>query len=195
MDDAELVRRIKKGELQYLTPLIERHYASIEKYCYWKVGKVEEAQDLTQETFYRFCRNFEQYNHAGKCRAYLYTIARHLCCDYLQDKRMLSMEEVTEGQCGQTLSMEEKIDNELLIYQLVNDLPTEQREALYLRFCMDLTFREIAEITGTNIWVVQYRVKRGLNVLRKRWERKEKNEETTKEPHPRNAEKVSCSSH
>lgn len=195
MDDAELIRRIQQGELQYLTPLIERHYASIEKYCYWKIGNAEEAQDLTQETFYRFCRNFEQYAHTGKFRAYLYTIARHICYDHYQNKRMLSLEEVTEGQCGPAPSMEEKIDSEQMVYQLINDLPTEQREALFLRFCLDLKFREIADITGTNICVVQYRVKRGLSALKKKWERKKNDEESTKEPHLHNAERLPCAPH
>jgi len=195
VDDAELIRRIQQGKLQYLTPLIERHYASLQKYCYWKIRNTEEAQDITQETFYRFCRNIEQYTHSGKCRAYLYTIARNLCHNYFQDKRLLSLEEVREEQCGLTATMEEKIDSEQLVYELITGLPAEQREALFLRFCLDLKFREIAEITGTNICMVQYRVKRGLNLLRKKYEMEENNEETRKRPDPDYAQKVPCPPH
>lgn len=51
MDEGEWVRRIQEGETRYLTPLIERYYAGIQKYCYYRLRSEEESKDLTQETF------------------------------------------------------------------------------------------------------------------------------------------------
>ncbi len=134
MEDAELIIRIQQGEHQFTNLLIERHYGAIGKYCYWRTSNIEAAQDITQETFYRFFRNFDQYTHAGKCRAYLYTIARHLCYDHFQGRRLLSLEDLEEGQCGEVPSMEETVDSQVAVNQLIKELPTEQQEALLLRY-------------------------------------------------------------
>lgn len=189
MEEGEWIRRIQQGETQYLTLLIERHYASIQKYCYWRVRDQEEAKDLTQETFYRFCRHIERYTDAGKCRAYLYTIARHLCTDHMGRWRALPWEKVEEA-AMQSPSMEEQVDNEHLVHQLLQTLPEEQRELVFMRFCLDLTFRDIARITGVNICMVQYRVKRGLNTLKKHWERREADEQAVEGSCSRYPERV-----
>ncbi|GIP34965.1 RNA polymerase sigma factor [Paenibacillus sp. J2TS4] len=194
MEEATWIRRIQQGETHYLTLLIERHYASIQKYCYWRVRDQEEAKDLTQETFYRFCRHIERYTDAGKCRAYLYTIARHLCSDHMGKWRALPWEEAG-GAAEQRPSMEERVDNEHLVHQLLQTLPEEQRELIFMRFCLDLTFRDIARITGVNICMVQYRVKRGLNALKQHWERREAHEQATESPCPRYSEGIPFTPH
>ncbi|MNO25696.1 ECF RNA polymerase sigma factor SigW [compost metagenome] len=175
MDEREWIRRIQEGETKYLTPLIERHYSGIQKYCYYRVRSEEESKDLTQETFLRFCRSIEKYTNAGKCRAYLYTIARHLCNDYLRKWTPLPWEHAEEASdlaaLQQGNSIEEQVEREQLIDELLQLLPKEQREAIFMRFCLDLTFRDIAQISGINVCVVQYRVRRGLLVLRRHLER------------------------
>lgn len=175
MDEGEWIRRIQEGETGYLTPLIERYYAGIQKYCYYRVRSEEESKDLTQETFYRFCRHIEKYSNAGKCRAYLYTIARHLCNDLLRKRARLPSMEFEEANMREAvwpgLSIEEQVVKGQLVEELLQWLPEEQREPVFLRFCLDLTFRDIARITGVNVCMVQYRVKRGLNGLRRYLER------------------------
>ncbi|MEK4852945.1 sigma-70 family RNA polymerase sigma factor [Paenibacillus sp. FSL H7-0756] len=174
MDEVEWIRRIQEGETQYLTPLIEHYYPGIQKYCYYRVRSEEEAKDLTQETFYRFCRSIDKYRHTGKCLAYLYTIARNLCKDYLQKRRSLSWEQVQEAEkvhIRQTPSIEEQVEGEQLVTELLLILPEEQREMVFMRYCLDMTFRDISRVTGVNVCMVQYRVNRGLVVFRNYLER------------------------
>lgn len=177
MEEEEWMKRIQQGEMQYLTLLIERHYPSILKYCYWKIRSMEDAEDLTQETFFRFCRNTDRFNHESKYIAYMYTIARHLCWDYLRKKKKIQLIESSEmmsRSMNESASMEDQVDNEQIVHQLLQTLPKEQRELVFMRFCLDLTYKDIARITGINQWVVQYRIKRGLNELKQYLERKGK---------------------
>ncbi|OKP99094.1 RNA polymerase sigma factor [Paenibacillus sp. P46E] len=187
MDEAEWIRRIQEGDAGYLTPLIERYYAGIQKYCYYRVRSEEESKDLTQETFYRFCRNIEGYTNTGKCRAYLYTIARHLCNDHLrkwsQLPRMETEEAADRGVIWQGGSVEEQVERQALVDELLQSLPEEQRELIFMRFCLDLTFRDIARITGVNVCMVQYRVKRGLILLRRHLERRDSVEQEAADYH------------
>lgn len=175
MDEGECLRRIQEGEPEYLTPLIEGYYAEIQKYCYYRVRSEEESKDLTQETFFRFCRHIDGYKNVGKCRAYLYTIARHLCNDQLRKGSKLYSMDIEAADRGAVwrgpTSIEEQVEGEQLVSELLQLLPDEQRELVFMRFCLDLTFRDIASITGVNICMVQYRVKRGLNILRRYLER------------------------
>ncbi|AIQ12529.1 RNA polymerase sigma factor [Paenibacillus durus] len=189
MDEGEWIRRIRQGETEYLTPLIERYYADVQKYCHWWVRNEEESKDLTQETFYRFCRHIEGYTNAGKCRAYLYTIARHLCSDHLRKRPPLSWENAEElidrATLQKSCSVEEQVEREQLVHEMLQLLPEEQRELVFMRFCLDLTFRDIARITGVNVCMVQYRVKRGLGVLRRYLERSEFDEQGIETCHHR----------
>lgn len=170
MDEADWVRSIRRGETEYMDLLIKRHYPSIQKYCYWKTGNAEAAQDLTQETFYRFFRYFHSYTHAGKLRAYLYTIARRLCSEHFKQGQTLPLEEAEKIHRAY-LSMEEQIEGEQHIRQLLGSLAPDQQEILLLRFVHDMKFREIAEVTGLNLCLVQYKARRGLAVIRKEMER------------------------
>nr|WP_275444791.1 RNA polymerase sigma factor [Paenibacillus sp. ACRRX] len=176
------------------------HYAGIQKYCYWRVRNEEESRDLTQETFYRFCRSIDKYTNKGKCRAYLYTIARNLCKDHLRKwKPSLSWEETDAaadyGTLQQSSTIEDQVEREQLVHELLQLLPEEQRELVFMRFCLDLTFREIAHTTGVNVCMVQYRVKSGLNLLRQHWERSESHEEEVRTGRHCGPKELPCAPH
>lgn len=61
--------------------LIKRYYTSILRYCRWHCSNLEKAEDLTQETFLKLFKNLSGYKGKKKFKAYLYTIANHLCID------------------------------------------------------------------------------------------------------------------
>lgn len=54
---------------------------SILRYCRWHCSNLEKAEDLTQETFLKLFKNLSRYKGKKKFKAYLYTIANHLCID------------------------------------------------------------------------------------------------------------------
>ncbi len=195
VDDAELLERIQQGERQYLTPLIERHYEPIRRYCYWKTRCAEASQDLTQETFYRFVRSIDTYVHAGKCRAYLYTVARRLCSDYFRDKPPVSAEPIEESAWGIAASAEETAEQRQLaeeMNRLLHLLPPEQQEVLALRFACGLKFREIAAVTGSSVYTVQYRTSRGLAALKKQLDKEARDEKPATEPPRTHSSASSC---
>lgn len=43
--------------------IIQDNYDDIYKFCFWKIRNAEDAQDITQEVFYRFIHNYDRYNH------------------------------------------------------------------------------------------------------------------------------------
>ena len=79
--DNVLINRVKAGDEDAAELLIRRYYPSILRYCRWHCPNMETAEDLTQETFIRLFRHLDEYKNRGTFKAYLYTIANHLCID------------------------------------------------------------------------------------------------------------------
>ena len=79
--DDDLVERIRVGDEKAAEELIKRYYTSILFYCKRHCFHLERAEDLTQETFLKLFKNLSGYKGKRKFKAYLYTIANHLCVD------------------------------------------------------------------------------------------------------------------
>lgn len=195
VDDAELLERIRSGDAEALNLLIERHYDYIKRYCYWKTRQAALAEDLTQDTFYRFCRSLSSYKDKGKCRAYLYTIARRLCAEALKDKRLEPLEQIPEAKLGSALSAEEEAGAHLQskeLLEILQELPPELQEAVILRYSYGFRYREIAAITAVPLYMARLRVERGLASMKKRLREEDQDEKESGRTH-KNAGASPCS--
>lgn len=164
-NDDELVEKIRYGDEQAAEELIKRYYSSILRYCKWHCSSLEKAEDLTQETFYKLFKNLSGYNGKQKFKAYLYTIANHLCVDESRKIPFFPLEdgENIVDECNEILQVENKAE----INYLLGVLSPEQREAIILRFGEQLSFDEIAKVMGCNMRTAQSRVRHGLKIMRK----------------------------
>ncbi len=168
MNDDDLVEQIRLGDEKAVEELIKRYYTSILRYCKRQCFNLEKAEDLTQETFLKLFKNLSGYKGKRKFKAYLYTIASHLCID--ESRKMetypLENEEQIKYECDEMRRIEDKSE----INYLLNTLSPEQREAVILRFGEQLEFREIAEVMGCNMRTAQSRVRNALKIMRREQE-------------------------
>ena len=164
MSDDELVEQIRLGNEDAVEELIKRYYASILRYCKWHCSSSEAAEDLAQETFYRLFRNLSGYKEKKKFKAYLYTIASHLCIDESRKRQLYPLEEedITDEHDGI-----HRIEDKAEISYLLSIVSPEQREAVILRFGEQLSFEEIAKVMGCNMRTAQSRVRNALQIMRK----------------------------
>ena len=118
-----------------------------------------------QETFLKLFQSLPGYQGKKKFKAYLYTIANHLCIDESRKMRTYSLEneEELKQECGELRRVEDNME----IKRLLAFLTEEQREAVILRFGEQLTFGEIAKIMGCNMRTAQSRVRNALKIMRK----------------------------
>lgn len=166
-DDA-LVEQIRIGDEKAAEELIRRYYTSVLRYCKRQCFNLEKAEDLTQETFLKLFKNLSGYKEKGKFKAYLYTIANHLCIDESRKMKECSLE--NEGEIRDECDGLRRIEDKSEIGYLLNVLSPEQREAVILRFGEGLSFWEIAKVMGCNMRTAQSRVRNALKIMRKEQE-------------------------
>ena len=131
------------------------------RYCQLHIQDLGYAEDLTQETFVRFFRTLNQYQHYGKAANYLYVIAGNLCRDYHKKPEVIPMEELPE----QPVNQMEALDLRMDVHQALEQLSPELREVTILYFFQELKQKEIARILGINLPLVKYRIRRSKELL------------------------------
>ena len=164
----ELIKQIKNGRRECLDELISLYYPAILRYCLWHMPDRESALDATQETFLKLFKNLSGYKEKGKFKAYLYTIANHLCIDESRKMKECSLE--NEGEIKDECDGLRRIEDKSEVGYLLNVLSPEQREAVILRFGEELSFWEIAKVMGCNMRTAQSRVRNALKIMRKEQE-------------------------
>ena len=164
MNDDDLIERIRLGDEKAADELIRRYYTSILRYCKRQCFNLEKAEDLTQETFLKLFRNLSGYKGKKKFKAYLYTIANHLCIDESRKIKVYQLE--NEEDIGYECDEIRRIEDKSEIDYLLNALSPEQKEAVILRFGEQLEFWEIAKVMGCNMRTAQSRVRSALKIMR-----------------------------
>lgn len=136
-------------------------------------GAPEQVADLNQETWVAIYRSLPRLQDAGKFRPWAFRIARdRIYREYR--RRKLPVQPIDETKLEEMPAGEEvapAVDQEQL-GQCLDSLSTEHREALVLRFFEDLSYEDIARVTGTTIGTVRSRIYYGKCALRTIWKGK-----------------------
>lgn len=179
MTDHELVVLYEEGNDSAFDVLLERHQAYIYSYILFLVKDEDVANDFFQDTFQRaiIAIRSHKYQTNGKFSAWLTRIAHNLIIDKSRDVKstMTVREDQVKPKALNSLSLseatreDEMIDSQTRasIRKLLDYLPTPQKEVIMMRFYDDLSFKEIAEMTGVSINTSLGRMRYALINLRK----------------------------
>ncbi|MCI0513157.1 sigma-70 family RNA polymerase sigma factor [candidate division KSB1 bacterium] len=179
--DDDLMRQLQRGETAAFRVLVERYKHDLFRFILSKVKNREQASDLTQDVFLRLLEAAAQYQPAGKFKAWLFRMARHLCIDFVRKQARanilpLNPMDTAEGGFGSLVAAVESVDDpeanvefwemQTLIQQALDALPENYRTALVLCQYHGLSYREIAEIQGCPLGTVKSRIHAGLSGVR-----------------------------
>jgi RNA polymerase sigma-70 factor (ECF subfamily) len=178
LTDNELITRYAAGDEVALKHLISRHQKKVFSYILMSVKNRELAEDIFQDTFIKVINTLksDNYREEGKFLQWVMRIANNLKIDYYRKvQRMPVFESNSEFNIFDVLngtdpSIEQKIITEQIysdVKNLVQYLPEEQREVLEMRIYDDVSFKDIAEITGVSINTALGRMRYALINLRK----------------------------
>ena len=141
---------------------IKEQYDKIYRYCYFKMYDDQIAQDITQETFLRFCKRGLNLG-SDKELPYLYTIAKNLCIDHFRRRTVESLEEITEEVIDDPT--EDLISN-LTLRMIMSKLPEDEQELIFLRYVNEISITAICKITGLSRFAVYRKLSKSLKWLK-----------------------------
>ena len=149
-----------------------RHVKAIYAYLYRRTGNRADAEDLTEQVFLEALEKRDRYQEQGKVRGWLFTIARSRLVDHYRRHRDVAPLDQAEnaphdGPGPEAVTTHrEQMDR---IHVLVQELDSDQRDLLLLRFGGELTYAEIGRIVGKSEAAAKMAVRRLLDQLRARW--------------------------
>lgn len=180
MTDEELALQYVDGNNQAFDELLARNQQKLFNYIMFMVHNQEQANDIFQDTFVKIIVKLQQgnYTNSGKFSYWMTRIAHNVIMDWY---RMQKGEHIVEPNADNDLSnlgglevLELNREMQLINSQIMNDvrhmmdsLPTAQREVVYMRMYQDLSFKEIAEITGVSINTALGRMRYAILNLRR----------------------------
>jgi RNA polymerase sigma-70 factor (sigma-E family) len=145
--------------------LYQDHAVSLIRLAYLMLGDRAAAEDAVQDAFFGLYRHWDRLADPGRALGYVRTAVLNGCRTALRRRatgRKLALHPAPEASAeAAVLSREEREE----VMRAVRALPGRQREALVLRFYLDLPEREIARIMGLRPSSVRSATHRALKAL------------------------------
>jgi RNA polymerase sigma factor (sigma-70 family) len=151
--------------------LVDAHAVELHRFLIGSVG-VERAEDCLQETLLSALRAYPRLSHRDNLRAWLYTIARRKATDALRASARRPSGVPLDGLSPAAepgVPAHQVADDGL--WSVVRELPGKQREAVVLRYVLDLDHRSIGERMGISDEAARQNVSAGIRRLRKEMDR------------------------
>lgn len=164
MSDEELALLYIKGNNSAFDELLTRNQSKLFTYILYMVKDQDVANDIFQDTFVKVITKLHEgkYTDSGRFSYWITRIAHNVIMDWYRIQKNEHIVEPTEdndlsnlkGASVTDTNRENEIINEQIltdVKHMMNCLPASQREVVYMRFYQDLSFKEIADITGVSI--------------------------------------------
>jgi RNA polymerase sigma-70 factor, ECF subfamily len=154
------------------TQLYEAHLRDVYSYAYYRCGNHHDAEDLTEQTFLQAYRHFEraQRESDGRpLRPWLIRIAHNLAANYYRDRSRRPQTHLEDAAVisapHDTESLVEGREELQAVLEGVSQLPDDRREALIMRFALDMDNREIARAMGRSEGATKVLLHRAIKQL------------------------------
>lgn len=170
--DLEAGKKSKAKLDAEFSELYRTHLRDVYSYAYYRVGDHHDAEDLTEQTFLQAYRHFERAQRESRgrpLRPWLIKIAHNLAANLYRDRSRKPASPIDDTTSISTPRTTEEIveGREELAHVLdgVAKLPDDRREALIMRFALDMDNREIARALGRSEGATKVLIHRAIKQL------------------------------
>ena len=170
MDELTLIQRADNGDVTAWDPLVLTHQQAVYRLSYLLLGDPDDAEDIAQETFLRAWKYLKRFDATRPLRPWLLSIASNLASNrrrsagrYLAALMRAFRDEPT------STTLEEKNLQHLQandLWKAVQTLNLPDQQIVYLRYFLDLSVAETAEVLQVAEGTVKSRMSRALEKLR-----------------------------
>lgn len=167
--DAEVVSAVLAGDVDSFAVLVGRYRDAYTRFAVRMLGTTYDADEALQTAFLRAYRALAQCHDPNRFGAWLYQIVANQCRSIAirrgkRERRFLRDEDVialaATPHPAESVGLREEIERAL------QQLDVLQREAFVLKYVEELSYEEMARITGAGVSALKMRVKRACERLR-----------------------------
>lgn len=177
-EDGALVSRAKE-EREAFEALYVKYLKKVYTYIYYRVGSVDDAEDITESVFLHALIHLDRYQDRGiPFSAWLLRIAHNLVANWHRNssrRRVVDLDSV-EPLHDTSPTPEEAVESEeekREILAILEALPAERQQALILRYAEGMKHKEIGEVMGKSAGAVKVLIHRTLISLHRSLSEKE----------------------
>lgn len=172
-ESAKFVARVLEGDRQAFALLIEEYKTPIYNLAYRMTGSVDDAADLTQDIFLRAYVNLWRYNPRKKFFTWIYTIALNHIRNHLKKIKRQNSSNKNDFFFAQKQPGQASFIGQNDIEGFMSRLDNATRALIIMKYHQELSYEEIADITGKSISAIKMRIKRGLQKLQEIYKQSE----------------------
>lgn len=170
LSDEELMEKVKQKDMEAYNSLYARHATKTYQFIFLYIRQKQAAEDLLQETFIRVyvkCRSYK--NEKASFRTWLHQIAHRLCIDYYRKHSKFKWQQMELDDYSEKhqSTIEQNIQNKILIQQYLGQLPDKERSILILAYYQGFTGKEISHILNIPEGTVKSKLHYSLKKLNK----------------------------
>ena len=154
------------------TELYRAHLRDVYSYAYYRIGNHHDAEDITEQTFVQAYRHFERAQRESNgrpLRPWLIRIAHNLAANYYRDRSRRPQTNLDDAAIlSAPLDTERVVEEREEVKEVlegVSKLPDDRREALIMRFALDMDNREIARALGRSEGATKVLIHRAIKQL------------------------------
>ncbi len=177
LTDGELIASAVAGRVDGFEELVRRYQRPITSYVFRMLGDYDLSLDVTQEVFIKVYNSLSKYSPEYKFSTWLYRIAHNAAVDHMRRNSITPQSLEAENADGSyQLQLESRVaspeqDRERSEWRteidtVVRSLPAPYRDLIVLRHSRDLSYDEIADITGLPLGTVKNRLFRAREMMR-----------------------------
>jgi RNA polymerase sigma-70 factor, ECF subfamily len=164
--------------------LYRAHLRDVYSYAYYRIGNHHDAEDITEQTFLQAYRHFERAQRESNgrpLRPWLIRIAHNLAANYYRDRSRKPQTHLDDAAIlSAPLDTERVVEEREEVKEVlagVSKLPDDRREALIMRFALDMDNREIARALGRSEGATKVLIHRAIRQLEQGLDEKEVSDE------------------
>jgi len=161
LDERTLVDAARANPARFLD-LYDRHFHRVYAYVARRVASRADAEDVTSDVFHRALANLETYEWRGvPFAAWLFRIAANAIADRHRQAARQADDPRSDGE-----GHDPELERQVLLFELVERLPDDQRRVIEMRFGEDRSILDVARALGRSEGAVKQLQRRAIERLR-----------------------------
>ena len=181
--DLHLIQEVQHGNKQAFDALVIKYQYKVFKLVARYINDPSEVLDVTQEAFIKAYKSLDNFRGDSSFYTWLYRIAVNTAKNHLisrgrrvpesdyeisEIEQFLSKKDVKEYSTPERTLMYDEMEH--MLFDIIEDLPSDLRTSIMLREIEGLTYEEISEVMGCPVGTVRSRIFRAREAIEKKIE-------------------------